>query len=389
MLPSLWSRCPQIIAHPEPLEEAGVSAQCNDRQAAKDYRIHFRSDGLALSTAEYARLLTRLEENEGIAADEFSRDGVVTRLEERMAVMLGKETAVFLPSGTLANHLALRLLARRGRRVLVQRESHIYNDSGDCVQALSGLTLIPLSPGRATFEVDEVATEVVRAEEGRVATPVGVISIESPVRRVVGEVFDFAEMQRIAAFARERRIGLHLDGARLFLAQPYTGIAPHIYAALFDTVYVSLYKYFNAARGAVLAGPRQLLANLYHQRRMFGGGLRQAWPYAAVALHYLDGFGERFGRAAQATDNLFGALREHGRCEILRSAAATNVSRLHVRGSGAADLPERLLEDGIAVRPALHASAEGAEFELFTNETILRRPTEETIEAFVKALGSR
>jgi threonine aldolase len=389
MLPSLWSRCPQIIAHPEPLEEAGVSAQCNDRQAAKDYRIHFRSDGLALSTAEYARLLTRLEENEGIAADEFSRDGVVTRLEERMAVMLGKETAVFLPSGTLANHLALRLLARRGRRVLVQRESHIYNDSGDCVQALSGLTLIPLSPGRATFEVDEVATEVVRAEEGRVATPVGVISIESPVRRVVGEVFDFAEMQRIAAFARERRIGLHLDGARLFLAQPYTGIAPHIYAALFDTVYVSLYKYFNAASGAVLAGPRQLLANLYHQRRMFGGGLRQAWPYAAVALHYLDGFGERFGRAAQAADNLFGALREHGRCEILRSAAATNVSRLHVRGSGAADLPERLLEDGIAVRPALHASAEGAEFELFTNETILRRPTEETIEAFVKALGSR
>ena len=389
MLPSLWSRCPQIIAHPEPLEEAGVSAQCNDRQAAKDYRIHFRSDGLTLSTAEYARLLTRLEENEGIAADEFSRDGVVTRLEERMAVMLGKETAVFLPSGTLANHLALRLLARRGRRVLVQRESHIYNDSGDCVQALSGLTLIPLSPGRATFEVDEVATEVVRAEEGRVATPVGVISIESPVRRVVGEVFDFAEMQRIAAFARERRIGLHLDGARLFLAQPYTGIAPHIYAALFDTVYVSLYKYFNAASGAVLAGPRQLLANLYHQRRMFGGGLRQAWPYAAVALHYLDGFGERFGRAAQAADNLFGALREHGRCEILRSAAATNVSRLHVRGSGAADLPERLLEDGIAVRPALHASAEGAEFELFTNETILRRPTEETIEAFVKALGSR
>ena len=119
------------------------------------------------------------------------------------------------------------------------------------------------------------------------------------------------------------------------------------------------------------------------------GGLRQAWPYAAVALHYLDGFGERFGRAAQAADNLFGALREHGRCEILRSAAATNVSRLHVRGSGAADLPERLLEDGIAVRPALHASAEGAEFELFTNETILRRPTEETIEAFVKALGSR
>jgi len=377
-----------MIAKSEPLEEVSVRAHGKDPQSAEDCCIHFRSDGLSLSTVEYARLLTRLAENDGIAADEFSRDGVVARLEERVAAMLGKETAVFLPSGTLANHLALRLLAQHGRRVIVQQESHIYNDSGDCAQELSGLILIPLAPRRATFELSEVAAEVARAEEGRVATPVGAISIESPVRRVAGEVFDFTEMQRIAAFARERRMGLHLDGARLFLAQPYTGIAPHTYAALFDTVYVSLYKYFNAAGGAVLAGPRHLLDNLYHQRRMFGGGLRQAWPYAAVALHYLDGFGERFGRAAKAAGNLLGALREHRRCEIVRSAAATNVTRLRVRGCGAAELPERLLAYGIAIRSAPCASAEGAEFELFTNETILRRPVAETIEAFVKALGS-
>src|SRR3989442_11320985 len=109
-------------------------------------------------------------------------------------------------------------------------------------------------------------------------------------------------------FARKARLGLLLGGARLFLASAYTAIAPASYAALFDTVYVSLYKYFNAAGGAVLAGPRQLLENLYHQRRMFGGGLRQAWPYAAVALHYLDGFSERFQQAAATADTLFQAL---------------------------------------------------------------------------------
>jgi threonine aldolase len=364
-----------------------VAARGKDRQSAEDHSIHFRSDGLAQSPAEYARLLVRLAKNERIVADEFSRDGIVTQLEERIAAMLGKEAAVFLPSGTLANHLALRLLARSGRRVLVQRESHIYNDAGDCVQELSGLTLIPLAPERATFGLAEAAAEVARAEEGRVATPVGAISIESPVRRVGGEVFDFTEMQRIAAFAREQGIGLHLDGARLFLAHPYTGIAPQTYAALFDTVYVSLYKYFNAGSGAVLAGPRHLLENLYHQRRMFGGGLRQAWPYAAMALHFLDGFGERFGRAAEAAAKLFGALREHARCEIVRSAAATNVTRLRIRGGDAASLPERLLEHGVAIRSPLHASAEGAEFELFTNETILQRPAAETIEIFFKALG--
>jgi threonine aldolase len=365
-----------------------VGARYIDTQGVEDCRIHFRSDGLALSPAEYALLLARLAGNDGIAADEFSRDGVVTRLEERVAAMLGKENAVFMPSGTLANHLALRLLAQRGRRVLVQRESHIYNDSGDCTQELSGLTLVPLAPRRTTFDLAEVEAEVAGPVEARVATPVGVISIESPVRRRAGEVFDFTEMQRIAAFARKQEIGLHLDGARLFLAPPYTGIAPQTYAALFDTVYISLYKYFNAAGGAVLAGPRHLLDDLYHQRRMFGGGLRQAWPYAAVALHYLDGLCERFGRAVAAADTLFAALRAHGSCEIVRSAAATNVARLRVRGCDAAELPRRLFAHGIAIRSALETSADGAEFELVTNETILQRPVADTIEAFVNALGS-
>src|SRR5437868_10301558 len=202
-----------------------------------DRTVHFRSDGLALSPAEYARLLVQLAEERGIAADEFSREGVVVEIEQRMAALLGKEMGLLLPSGTLANHLALRVLATRGRRVLVQRESHIYNDTGDSTQELSGLTLIPLAPQRATFTLAEIQDEIARLSEARVSTPVGAISIESPVRRLQGEVFDFTEMQRIAAFAREHRIGLHLDGARLFLASAYTGITPANYAALFDTVY--------------------------------------------------------------------------------------------------------------------------------------------------------
>ena len=214
----------------------------------------------------------------------------------------------------------------------------------------------------------------------------GAISIETPVRRMAGEAFDFAEMRRIAGFAREHGIGLHLDGARLLIESVYTGIAPAEYAALFDTVYVSLYKYFNAAAGAVLAGPAELIENLYHQRRMFGGSLRQAWPYAAVALHYIEGFGERFERAAAAAETLFQALRRHPGCEVRRPAPATNVTRLRVFGSGAEGLPKRLLARGIAIRPALHASPEGAEFELFTNETILRRPANEIAEIFIGAL---
>ncbi len=350
--------------------------------------MHFRSDGLGLSTGEYARLLAQLAENDRIDADEFSLGGAVECLENRMAELLGKEAAVFMPSGTLANHLAVRLLARRGRRVLVQRESHLYRDTGDCVPDLSGLTLVPLAPDETSFTLEEVAAEIAREEEGRVRTPIGAISIELPVRRRHGEVFDFGEIQCITSFARERGIGLHLDGARVFLAVPYTGIEPAVYAAPFDTVYVSLYKYFNAAGGAILAGPRQLLDGLYHQRRMFGGGLRQAWPYAAVALHYLDGFAERFAEAAAMADELFDALAEYPQVEIRRTRASTNVTRLLIRSGDAAALPQRLARRGISIRPPRSQSGDVAEFELIVNETIRHRPIGQTISDFFDAIRS-
>src|SRR5260370_29486600 len=111
----------------------------------EDRTVHFRSDGLALSPAEYARLLVQLAEKRGIAADEFSLEGVVEELEDRIAALLGQDMALFLPSGTLANHLELRLLATPGHRALVQREGHLYNATGACPPDRTDLPLIPLA----------------------------------------------------------------------------------------------------------------------------------------------------------------------------------------------------------------------------------------------------
>lgn len=346
--------------------------------------VQFRSDGLALSPAEYAALLAEIAAGRGIAIDDYSRGGVVAELEARMAAWLGKEAAVFLPTGTLANHLAVRLLARRGRRVLVQHESHLYNDEGDCAQTLSGLTLVPLAPGRATITLGEIEAATEGAPEMRVAVPVGAIALETPVRRCAGAAFDPAELRAITAFARARGIGLHLDGARLLIEAAYTGIAPEATAALFDTVYVSLWKYLNAANGAILAGPRALLDGLYHQRRMFGGSLPRAWPDAAVALHFLDGFGQRFAAAVAAAEVLFAALA--GSAAVVRRPGATNVTLLRIAGAEAAALPERLARQGILIRPAQQSGPDGAVFALHTNETILRRPIGEIVAAFLAAL---
>src|SRR6185436_48387 len=227
-------------------------------------------DGLNLEPAEIASDLARLCAADARVPDNYGLGGCVEDVETYFATLLGKERALFMPTGTLANHLAIRALARDRRRVVVQETSHIYNDTGDASQILSGLTLMPLAPDKGTFTWADVEHVIARTTSGRVPDPLGAIVVESPIRRLSGELFERAEMMRVCAEARRLGIGLHLDGARLFIASAYTGISPAEYAAPFDTVYVSLWKYFNSLNGAILAGPSALLDGMFNVRRMFG-----------------------------------------------------------------------------------------------------------------------
>ncbi|RPJ69157.1 MAG: hypothetical protein EHM24_19405 [Acidobacteria bacterium] len=117
---------------------------------AKPRRVFLTGDGLSMTPLEHATLLARLTGQDGFQRDNYLHGGPVEALEARFAALLGKERALFFPTGTLANHLAVRVLAGERRRVLVQEESHFYRDEGDCGQLLSGLNLVPLGPGRPT-----------------------------------------------------------------------------------------------------------------------------------------------------------------------------------------------------------------------------------------------
>jgi len=349
---------------------------------AADRTVRLSGDGLGLTPTQYAALLTRLVDAAGFAPDSYSLGGIVEQLEEECARVLGKERAIFMPTGTLANHMAVRALAGGSSRVVVQEESHFYQDEGDCAQTLSALTLIPLAAGRATFTADEVQRVIDQTKAGRVVSRVSVIAIESPVRRKQGEQFDAAELQKIIALARREGIRLHLDGARLFLQAAYTGESVADYARPFDTVYVSLYKYFNAASGAMLAGPRQLIDGLYHGRRMFGGGLNHVWPFALVARHYLDGFSDRYTRAVRTSEEWVGALGRHGAFTIDRVPSGTNLFRLRLKRTDPASFQRRLAAARVMLAPA----QDGA-FLIGVNETLNRTSAAELTDAFVRALA--
>lgn len=347
-----------------------------------DDRVYATGDGVPHTPNEYARLLASLTDHDGVAPDSYSIGGAVGKLEQRMAALLGKEAAVWLPTGTLANHLAVRLLSGNRRRVLVQEQSHLYNDCGDCAQTLSGLTLMPLGRGKATFTLEDVEGAAYDAQMGRVLTPIGAIQIETPVRRRNGERFDFDQIKRVAAWAKAHQVGLHLDGARLFLEAAYTGKRIQEYTALFDTVYVSLYKYFNAGSGAILAGPKALLDGLYHTRRMFGGGMPHVWPYAAIAMHYADGFEARFRKGLETSETVIQALSKNSNFAIERIANGTNIFRLRVFGVNAPVYQMRLTDAGVSA-----ANPAGDWFAMQVNETWGRASAQEIIHRFVVALG--
>ena len=355
------------------LPAAASAAVAGAEQESLFQNVNFYSDGLALNPREYAVLLDQATRRAGFTPDNYSRGGAVEALEAKFAARLGKQAAIFLPTGTLANHLAVRKLAGNSPRVLVQAESHLYNDTGDGAQALSGLTLLPLAPGQASFTLEDAKAWAARTAGGRVESRIGVLSIESPVRRQQHRFFDFDELVRLCDWAREQGIRRHLDGARLFNLPQHTGRSVKEYAALFETVYVSVWKHFNGATGAMLAGDASFIEGLYHTRRMFGGALPAAWPSIAFVDQYLDDYEGDYAKAWQAADQIIALLEASGRFKARKLENGTSTFLLKAEGITSMELSERASKHGVLL-PGYPDDV--TEFPLQVNTSLLRKPPE-------------
>ena len=243
--------------------------------------IDLRSDTVTLPSPEMRAAMAAAP----VGDDQYGEDPTTNRLQEEVAALLGKEAALWLPTGTMANQVALRVLTRPGDDVIVSRESHaVWHETGGSA-ANAGVQLTEIG-ARGVFSAAEFVAAVKPRDHG-IYPPTTLVEIENTHNRAGGVVFAQDEAERICAAARERGIASFLDGARIWNAAVATGLGVDRLAAPFDMVAVSFSKGLGAPGGSLLAGPRDRMARALRHRRMLGGAMRQVGIFAAAALHGL------------------------------------------------------------------------------------------------------
>jgi threonine aldolase len=249
--------------------------------------IDLRSDTVTRPTAAMREAMARAE----VGDDQFGEDPTTNRLQERVAAMLGHEAALWLPTGTMANQVAIRVLTRPGDEVLLTREAHaLWHETG-AAAANSGVQLTEIgSAGRFT------ASEFLAARKLRghmLYPPTTVVSVENTHNRAGGVVIDVATGAAIAEAARANDVASFLDGARLWNAAIALGVPVADLARPFDLVSVAFSKGLGAPGGSMLAASTELIAAAVRYRRMAGGAMRQVGIFAAAAEYALDHHVER------------------------------------------------------------------------------------------------
>ena len=221
-----------------------------------------------------------------VGDDQFGEDPTINALQERVAALLGKEAALWLPTGTMANQVALRVLTRPGDHVVVSRESHaVWHETGGA-GANAGVQLTEIG-SRGVFTAEEFLAS--RHPRGHMLLPpTTVVEVENTHNRSGGVVFPQDEARRICVAAREQGVASYLDGARLWNAAIASGRTPSDLAAPFDLVSVAFSKGLGAPGGSMLAGSRAIIDAALRHRRMLGGAMRQVGVFAAAAIHALD-----------------------------------------------------------------------------------------------------
>jgi threonine aldolase len=269
-----------------------------------------------------------------VGDDQFGEDPTISELQERVAALLGKDAALWMPSGTMANQVALRVLTRPGDAVIISRGAHVlwYEMGGAAANA--GVQLIEVGAG-GLFTADDVMAA--RVAPGHIATPpTTLVAVENTHNRGGGVVFDPAEASRVCAAAHDTGMAAYLDGARLWNAAVASGASVSSLAAPFDLVSVALSKGLGAPGGSLLAGTHDTIARATRYRRISGGAMRQVGFFAAAGLHALEHHMDRLAADHAHARLIAERLSQSAAISIDPSTVQTNIVIFHL-AAGAPD----------------------------------------------------
>jgi threonine aldolase len=243
--------------------------------------IDLRSDTVTRPTPAMREAIARAE----VGDDVYGEDPTVRRLQEAACARLGKEAALFVPSGSMANQVAIRSHTDHGDAVIVGESAHLYLFESGAAGALSGVQFVIV--GREGFFGPEDVRDAIYPRESHFART-RLVCVENTHNRSGGRIFPFDQLRAVGGAAREAGLRLHLDGARIFNAEVATGIPVEEWARPFDSVSFCLSKGLGAPVGSLLVGSRELIDRAHRFRKMFGGGMRQAGILAAAGLYALE-----------------------------------------------------------------------------------------------------
>src|SRR6266545_5812267 len=339
--------------------------------------IDLRSDTLTQPTAAMRQAIA----NAAVGDEQKREDPTVNELERRGAEFLGHEEAVFLPTATMANQLALNILGRPGDALLVETQAHIMLSELGGPAAHSGLLTIGLQGTKGRFSPDQVVAEIRDRTSVHVA-PTRVVTIENTHNSSGGRVWPLDEVDAIVATCREHDLAVHLDGARLVNAAIACGVDAARIGRGFDTVTLCFSKGLGCPLGALIAGSSELMAQARRGKHFFGGAMRQAGIVAAAALYALDHHVDRIADDHARARRLGEALAEAG-VNIDLEQVETNFVQIDV-GPDRGGAIERMRERDVLVSTTVHPTVVRA----VTHLDITDDDIDTTIEAIPAALGA-
>ena len=276
--------------------------------------VELRSDTFTTPTPEMRRAMADAE----VGDDEYGEDPTVNRLQSLAAAAFGTDAALYVPSGTMANQLAIRVLSRPGTEVLCPSRSHVYQYELAASPQNSGVQLHPL------WDVPDGITAAIEGMRDEFP-PVSMLVLENTYMAMSGAPTDAAEMRTLIGLARDGGLRVHVDGARIWNAAIATGATPRDLIAGADTAMFCLSKGLGAPVGSVLCGPADVIAEARVQRRRLGGGMRQAGVIAAAGVVALETMVERLADDHTRARRLADALAERWPGSVDPDAIRTNI----------------------------------------------------------------